>query len=104
MYSAIRQDTWGDYTGRSLSIAFLCIPAFWLGTMVMVYPSIWLDWTPPLEYVPFFENPIANLQIMINPGFHPRHGCVGNMHENDTHHDAGGAERGLHQDCLVKGT
>ena len=69
MYSAIRQDTWGDYIGRSLAIAFLCIPAFWLGTMVMVYPSIWLDWTPPLEYVPFFENPIANLQIMIIPAF-----------------------------------
>ena len=40
IYSAIRQDTIGDYTGRSFAIACIAIPSFWLGTMVMVFPSI----------------------------------------------------------------
>jgi peptide/nickel transport system permease protein len=39
VYSAIRQDTAGDYLTRSFSILMLAIPGFWLGTLVMV-PAI----------------------------------------------------------------
>ena len=38
VYSAIRQDTPGDYVARSFSILMLAVPSFWLGTMVMVFP------------------------------------------------------------------
>ena len=41
IYSAIRQDTVGDYTGRSIAIIFIAVPSFWIATMVMLYPSIW---------------------------------------------------------------
>ena len=37
-YSAIRQDTIGDYIARSFGILALSIPGFWLGTMVVVFP------------------------------------------------------------------
>ncbi len=67
VYSAIRQDTWGDYVARSLSVAFICIPSFWVATLVMVYPSIWWRWSPMMDYAPFFENPAANLQMFIIP-------------------------------------
>ena len=67
IYSAIRQDTGGDYIARSFAILCICVPSFWLGTMVMVFPSIWWDWIPPLEFTPFFENPIQNLQQFIIP-------------------------------------
>jgi peptide/nickel transport system permease protein len=67
IYSAIRQDTWGDYVGRSIAIAGVAIPNFWLGTMVMIYPSIWWGWSPPMEAVPFIENPIENLKMFIIP-------------------------------------
>ena len=40
IYSAIRQDTAGDYLARSFSILLLAIPSFWLGTMVVVIPSL----------------------------------------------------------------
>jgi peptide/nickel transport system permease protein len=40
VYSATRQDTTGDYIARSFSILMLAVPSFWLGTMVMVFPSI----------------------------------------------------------------
>src|SRR5512132_2691167 len=32
VYSAVRQDTAGDYVTRSFSILMLAIPGFWLGT------------------------------------------------------------------------
>jgi len=67
VYSAVRQDTAGDYITRSISIAFIAIPGFWIGTMVIVYPSVWWNWSPPMEYIPFFQNPIENLKIMIIP-------------------------------------
>jgi peptide/nickel transport system permease protein len=65
--SAIRQDTWMDYTARSAAIALLAIPAFWLGTLVVTLPSVWWHWTPPLQYVKLSQDPIKNLSIIIVP-------------------------------------
>ena len=68
IYSATRQDTAGDYIARSFSILLLAVPSFWLGTMVVVFPSIWWGWSPPIDYVGFFTNPWQNLQQMVVPG------------------------------------
>ena len=67
VYSAIRQDSITDYILRSLSILLISIPSFWLGTMIVLYPSIWWHWAPPMEFIPFFKNPIGNLGMMIIP-------------------------------------
>ena len=67
VYSAIRQDTAGDYLTRSFSLLMLAIPGFWLGTLVMVFPSVWWRWAPPLDYTPFFADPVANLAHMLVP-------------------------------------
>ena len=67
IYSAVRQDTASDYVARSFSLLMLAIPGFWLGTLVMVFPSVWWRWSPELEYVPFFEDPLQNLSLMIVP-------------------------------------
>jgi peptide/nickel transport system permease protein len=69
VYSAIRQDTWGDYIGRSISIVFISVPAFWIGTMVWVYPSIWWGWSPPVEMIAFTKDPWGNILQFIIPGF-----------------------------------
>ncbi|MCI4429179.1 MAG: ABC transporter permease [Burkholderiales bacterium] len=68
IYSAVRQDTGGDYAARSFSILLLAVPSFWLGTMVVVFPSIWWGWSPPIEFTPFAESPGRNLQQMLLPG------------------------------------
>jgi peptide/nickel transport system permease protein len=68
IYSALRQDTALDYLGRSLAIVMLSVPGFWLATMIIVYPSIYLNWTPSLEYIPFIENPGGNLIQFLLPG------------------------------------
>jgi peptide/nickel transport system permease protein len=67
VYSAIRQDQFGDFVGRSVAVIGLATPNFWLGTMVMIYPAIWWGWTPPLEFVPLAEDPSANLGILLVP-------------------------------------
>ena len=67
VYSAVRQDTAGDYITRSFSILMLAIPSFWLGTLVMVFPSIWWGWSPELKYVSFRAEPLRNLSQMAVP-------------------------------------
>ena len=69
IYSAIRQDTPIDYMGRSFAIGMLALPNFWLATMVVVYPSIYLNWTPPIQYIPLIQNPAVNLLQFILPAF-----------------------------------
>jgi peptide/nickel transport system permease protein len=67
IWSAIRQDTWGDYLGRSFSIINLAVPSFWLGTMVMVFPAIWWGISPEVKFVPFAEDPVGNILQLLLP-------------------------------------
>ncbi len=67
IYSAMRQDTAADYVGRSAAIIGMATPNFWLATMVMIFPAIWWGWSPPMEYIPFTEDPLGNLGVLIIP-------------------------------------
>ena len=67
IYSAIRQDTAADYLGRTAAVLGLATPNFWLALMVMIYPAIWWGWSPPMEWVPFPEDPLGNLGVLIIP-------------------------------------
>ena len=67
IYSAVRQDTVADYVGRSIAIIGMATPNFWLGIMVLLFPSIWWGWAPPMEWVPFTEDPLGNLGMFIIP-------------------------------------
>jgi peptide/nickel transport system permease protein len=67
VYSAIRQDRWDDYVARLLSIIGYSVPAFWLGTVVIVFPAIWWGWVPPLFFVHLEDDPVGNLTFLIVP-------------------------------------
>ncbi|MBA7602059.1 Glutathione transport system permease protein GsiC [subsurface metagenome] len=67
IYSALRQDKWGDYIGRSFAILCISVPSFWLGTMIIVFPSIWWGYMPPIMLIHFTEDPIGNLRMFIIP-------------------------------------
>jgi peptide/nickel transport system permease protein len=69
LLSAVRQDSIGDYTGRTAAILMMSLPGFWIATMVIVFPSIWWGWTPPLKYIPLAQNPAGNLVQFIIPAF-----------------------------------
>ena len=67
IYSALRQDTAVDYLGRTVAVLGLATPNFWLALMVMIYPAIWWGWSPPMEWIPFTEDPLGNLGVLIIP-------------------------------------
>lgn len=70
--AAVRQDSVWDYVARSTSIGFLAVPTFWLGTMIIVYASLWFSWATPLaeEYRQIWEDPYANLKFLLFPFGH----------------------------------
>ncbi|WP_035883541.1 ABC transporter permease [Cupriavidus metallidurans] len=65
--SATRQDSAVDYVARSFSILMLAVPSFWLGTMVIVFPSVWWGWSPDVRYIPFLEDPVQHVKQMLVP-------------------------------------
>jgi len=67
IYSALRQDSWGDYAGRSFAILCIAIPTFWLGILVIVYPAVWWGYSPPITLIPFVSDPLGNLRMFIIP-------------------------------------
>jgi len=67
IFSALRQDTWGDYVGRSFALVWIAVPGFWIATLVIVYPSIWWGYMPPIMLVRFIDDPLRNLEMFILP-------------------------------------
>ena len=67
IYSAIRQDTAADYAGRTAAIIGMATPNFWLAIMVMIYPALWWKWSPPMLWVPFTEDPLGSIKLLIIP-------------------------------------
>ncbi len=68
IYSAIRQDTLGDYAGRTVAILMMSVPGFWIMTMVIIFPAIWWGWAPAMEYIPFTKDPLGNMIQFAIPG------------------------------------
>ena len=67
--SALRQDTLGDYLGRTVAVGGVAVPTFYLGTLMIIIPSFFLGWVPQLTYVPFSEDSKTNLAFFLLPTF-----------------------------------
>lgn len=69
VYAAIRQDSIVDYIARSTAVAFLAVPSFFLGTLIIVYSSLWFQVATPQaqDYQQFWEQPYENLKFMLFP-------------------------------------
>jgi len=67
MLAAVKQNSLIDYVARSISIASLSIPSFWLGLVVIVFGFILFRWTPPLQYTPPWQDLGTNLKILWVP-------------------------------------
>jgi peptide/nickel transport system permease protein len=65
--AAVRQDTWVDYAVRVVSIGGLAIPAFWTGILIILFLVIYFEWSPPLVFVPFWEDPWENFAQLVWP-------------------------------------
>jgi peptide/nickel transport system permease protein len=67
--SAIRRGSMADHASTVLALGGLSLPSFWLAMLLIIVFAVKLQWLPASGYVPFFENPRANLTAMILPMF-----------------------------------
>jgi peptide/nickel transport system permease protein len=68
--SAIRQDTWIDYLLRFVTVLGVAVPSFYLGTLLLLFFTKLLGWTPPLittSYREVWNDPATNLKMMFLP-------------------------------------
>ena len=64
---AINQNGVWDLSGRFFTTIGLAMPSFLAGALLLLLLVNQFSWIPPLEFTPFFEDPVANLQQMIFP-------------------------------------
>ncbi len=67
--SASNRGTWVDYVSTGFALGGISIPHFWLGMMFIIIFAVSLGVLPASGYVPFFQDPVANLTAMILPVF-----------------------------------
>jgi peptide/nickel transport system permease protein len=65
--SALRPNTVSDNLARFLSILFLAVPGFWFGMLIVLGLLFVFGYRAPLAGVSLFDDPWANLQIVIGP-------------------------------------
>lgn len=67
--SAIKKGTAIDYVANVVALSGLSIPNFWLGIMLILLVSVKWQLLPSSGYVPFDEDPLRSIQVMIMPAF-----------------------------------
>ncbi|XUO85046.1 ABC transporter permease [Halomonas sp. KM007] len=67
--SAIYKGTFTDYLANFVALSGLSIPNFWLGIMLILLVSVKWGLLPASGYVPFSEDPVRSLQVMVMPAF-----------------------------------
>ncbi|CUH40226.1 Dipeptide transport system permease protein DppB [Jannaschia seosinensis] len=67
--SAVRKGTVTDYVANVVALSGLSIPNFWLGIMLILLVSVKWQLLPASGYVPFDEDPVRSIKVMIMPAF-----------------------------------
>lgn len=65
--SAVHRRGWTDGITRLVGLLGLSMPNFWLAILLLLAASHWFQWSPALIYVPFWDDPMANLEQMLLP-------------------------------------
>jgi peptide/nickel transport system permease protein len=65
--AAVRRGKAEDHAATTFALFGLSIPHFWLGLLMIIVFAVNLGWLPASGYVPFRENPVANLEHMVMP-------------------------------------
>ncbi len=60
--SAVKQNTWIDYVGRSVAITGVTIPLFVFSVLILFVLVVVFDWLPPLGYADPWEDPWTNFK------------------------------------------
>jgi peptide/nickel transport system permease protein len=65
--SAIKRNSWIDYTVRVANVLLLAVPGFWFATLLLLLPSLWWGYAPPIGYTPIWSDPLKNLEQFYMP-------------------------------------
>lgn len=66
--SALYRNSVTDYVARVAATVGLSVPIFWVATLVIILPSQWWGYSPPLgRTVGFFDDPLGNLRQFLPP-------------------------------------
>jgi peptide/nickel transport system permease protein len=71
--SALKQNSLTDVVVRTVAIAGLATPSFWLGILIILlildvsHAVFGSPWMPPIDYVPIWKDPVRNLSLAIWP-------------------------------------
>jgi len=65
--SAIKRDTPADYGLRLVTIGWLSLPGFWVGTMLIIFPAKWWGYSPPVGYTDIWNDAFKNLEQLYLP-------------------------------------
>ncbi|MGH7333015.1 MAG: ABC transporter permease [Candidatus Rokuibacteriota bacterium] len=65
--SALRPNKLSDNVARSVAVLFLAIPGFWLGMLIVLAALFWFGYKAPLVVVHLWQDPWANLQLVVGP-------------------------------------
>ena len=67
--AAVFRGTWVDRLLMSFALVGASVPTFWLGLVLIYVFSVRWKLLPPSGFVPFTQDPIANLRAMVLPSF-----------------------------------
>jgi len=65
--AAIRRNRWADTAVSFIAMFAMAMPYFWSGILLIMLVSIHWGWLPPSGYVPFTEDPLQSIKLMILP-------------------------------------
>ena len=65
--AAMRRNGWIDVVVSFLAMGGMALPYFWAGILLIRLFTLKLGWLPPSGYIPFHEDPLGNLKLMILP-------------------------------------
>jgi len=69
VYSALKQDKFPDVALRVITIGWLAMPSFWVGSMLITLPAKWWGYSPPPGFAQLWDDPLKNLEQLYLPAF-----------------------------------
>ena len=65
--AAVKQNPFMDLIIRIIGLLGLSLPQFWLAAILVLLFSSFQGWISMGNYIPFFENPLLNLKMLLFP-------------------------------------
>jgi peptide/nickel transport system permease protein len=66
--SALKYNSALDHVARVLAVTGIATPDFFIGTIVILFLSLWLRYLPPSGFEPLLKDPLTNISQMWIPG------------------------------------